>query len=271
MSQKLSDTILEFNGSDARTVLQGQTTRNFVDATVGSVLEGAFCDLKGRIIADFCAVIVSDNCILMRTNTKVAVGLTSHLQKYLMFSKTTLSTSSMSVWACESSSLSDSDTISDSTITVKRRGNIAEIWAQESSVPKTLISAEAYSIHRVVNGDARLFDATVGKYLPQDLNYDLNGRVDFDKGCYTGQEIIARLYYRGEPKRRLHVLSVPTHLGITAVEKVLNAQGKPIGSVVEAVVSGDGSLCLCEAILDIENEASYILEEAAVSSDLQQF
>ena len=177
----------------------------------------------------------------------------------------------MSVWACESSSLSDSDTFSDSTITVKQRGNIAEIWAQESSVPKNLISPEAYNIHRVVNGDARLFDTTVGKYLPQDLNYDLNGRVDFDKGCYTGQEIIARLHYRGEPKRRLHLLSVPTHLSIAAGEKVLNAQGKPIGSVVEAVVSGDVSLCLCEATLDIKNEAPYILGEAAVSSDLQQF
>lgn len=271
MSQKLSDTILEFNGSDARTVLQGQTTRNFVDAAVGSVLEGAFCDLKGRIIADFCAVIVRDNRILMRTDTEVAAGLTSHLQKYLMFSKTTLRSSSMSVWACESSSLTDSDIISESTITVKQRGNIAEIWAKESSVPENLITPQAYSIHRIVNGDARLVDATIGKYLPQDLNYDLNGRVDFDKGCYTGQEIIARLHYRGEPKRRLHLLSVPTHVGIAAGEKVLNAQGKPIGSVVEAVVSGDVSLCLCEATLDIKSQAPYILGEAAVSSHLQQF
>ena len=61
MSQKLSDTILKFQGDDARAVLQGQTTRNFTETTTGSVLEGAFCDLKGRVIADFCAVIPRDD------------------------------------------------------------------------------------------------------------------------------------------------------------------------------------------------------------------
>ena len=51
---------------------------------------------------------------------------------------------------------------------------------------------------------ARVELDTIGAYLPQDLNYDLNGTVSFTKGCYTGQEIVARLHYRGTPKRRLY-------------------------------------------------------------------
>ena len=44
----------------------------------------------------------------------------------------------------------------------------------------------------------------VGEVTPQALNYDAAGLVSFNKGCYTGQEIVARLHYRGTPKRRLH-------------------------------------------------------------------
>ena len=271
MSQKLSDTILEFNGSDARTVLQGQTTRNFGDAARGSVLEGAFCDLKGRVIADFCAVVVSDERILLRTNGEVATNLSSHLQKYLMFSKTKLSTSNMSVWACELDAPNEAVAVTDDAVIVQRSANLTEVWTQENSVPTNPLSPDVYRIRRLEQGDARLTAEIIGKYLPQDLNYDINGRVDFNKGCYTGQEIIARLHFRGEPKRRLRLLSLASHEDITPGEKVLNTEGKSIGSVIEAVASDDCTLCLCEVVIDVDNQAPHILGQTAVASDRQQF
>lgn len=271
MSQKLSDTILEFKGDDARTVLQGQTTRNFVEAASGSVVEGAFCDLKGRVIADFCAVIVRDDYILMRTKTEIAAHLTSHLKKYLMFSKTTLSASNMSVWACKTGALDEENSASGKAVRVKRPGNFTEVWAQDDFVPNDVAPADSYNTHRLLHGDARIVGTTIGKYLPQDLNYDLNGRIDFDKGCYTGQEIIARLHYRGEPKRRLRLLSLPIQSTIPAGEKVVNSEGKSVGSVIEAAVSEGVTLCLCEAVLDIENQAPSILGQAAAVSALQLF
>lgn len=271
MSQKLSDTILEFNGSDARTVLQGQTTRNFADAIEGSVLEGAFCDLKGRVIADFCAVIVSDDCILLRTNAEVATSLSAHLQKYLMFSKTKLCTANMCAWACEIDHSSETSAVTGDAITVKRQGGMAEVWTRGSSVPANAVSPDVYRIRRLEQGDAKLTGETVGKYLPQDLNYDINGRVDFNKGCYTGQEIIARLHFRGEPKRRLRLLSLASQADIMPGEKVLSAEGKSIGSVIEADVSGDTTLCLCEVVLDVDSQAPHIQGLVAVASDRQQF
>jgi folate-binding protein YgfZ len=271
MSQKLSDTILEFNGSDARTVLQGQTTRNFTDALEGSVLEGAFCDLKGRVIADFCAVIVSNDCILLRTNIEVAARLVGHLQKYLMFSKTKLSTSDMSVWGCEIDAPSETCVITDDAVTVQRGGNLAEVWTRENSVPTNAMSPDVYRIRRLEQGDAKLTSEIIGKYLPQDLNFDINGRVDFNKGCYTGQEIIARLHFRGEPKRRLRLLSLASYEDIAPGERVLNAEGKSIGSVIEAVANDEVTLCLCEVVIDVDNQGPHILGQAAVASDRQQF
>ena len=271
MSQKLSDTILEFKGSDARAVLQGQTTRNFANAAEGSVLEGAFCDLKGRVIADFCAVVVSEDYILMRTDAEVATRLASHLQKYLMFSKTKLSVSDMFVWAYEFDAPSETSVVTEDAITVKRRGKLAEVWSRESADPANVLSPITYRIRRLEEGDARLTGETVGKYLPQDLNYDINGRVDFNKGCYTGQEIIARLHFRGEPKRRLRLLSLNSSVDIAPGEKVLNAAGKSIGSVIDAVASDEGTLCLCEVVIDVDSQAPHIMGQAAVASDRQKF
>ena len=271
MSQKLSDTILEFNGSDARTVLQGQTTRNFADAAEGSVVEGAFCDLKGRVIADFCAVVASDDRILLRTNGEVATNLSSHLQKYLMFSKTKLSISNMSVWACDLDAPGETVVVTEDAVTVQRSDTLAEVWTRDNSAPANALNTDAYRIRRLEQGDARLTAEIIGKYLPQDLNYDINGRVDFNKGCYTGQEIIARLHFRGEPKRRLRLLSLSSYEDIATGEKVLNAKGKSIGSVIEAVASDDCTLCLCEVVIDVDDQTPHILNQAAVASDRQQF
>ena len=271
MSQKLSDTILEFTGSDARTVLQGQTTRNFVAAETGSVLEGAFCDLKGRVIADFCAAIVRDDHILLRTDTEVANYLQSHLQKYLMFSKTRMTASKLSVWACRETADSDSNSVSESKVTVIRNGEFTEVWCQEDPRPNEAINANNYHANRLTHGEARVRSATIGKYLPQDLNFDLNGLIDFDKGCYTGQEIIARLHYRGQPKRRLRLLNLASQNDVVAGDKILNVEGKSIGTVVECVAHGDECLCLCETVIDIDTHKASIQDHAATPSALQRF
>ena len=270
MSQKLSDTILAFNGSDARTVLQGQTTRNFAKAATRSVLEGAFCDLKGRVIADFCAVILRDDHILLRTDSEVAVALTDHLKKYLMFSKTQITASDLSVWACKTSDTAG-HSITEPLITLAKPGGFAEVWSKSEPKMAEAVDVNSFHANRLQWGEARLFKPTIGKYLPQDLNYDVEGRVDFDKGCYTGQEIIARLHYRGEPKRRLRLLSVSEGIQPALGEKVVNSDGKTLGSVVDYAVSNGQCLCLCELVLDIDQQAAHICESVASASELQYF
>lgn len=271
MSQKLSDTILKFQGDDARAVLQGQTTRNFAETATGSVLEGAFCDLKGRVIADFCAVIPRDDLILMRTDSEVAANLKNHLQKFLMFSKTELTITTLSVWPCKDDAAIGLNQVGDEAIRIDRQGGFYEVWSDEEPAPEELVDVARYRINRLMHGEARLVSSTIGKYLPQDLNYDLNGRIDFDKGCYTGQEIIARLHYRGEPKRRLRLLTVPSESQIAPGEKVVNAEGKTLGSVIEASVGDASWLCLCQVVLDVDVQSPHIGGQLASVNELAGF
>jgi folate-binding protein YgfZ len=57
-------------------------------------------------------------------------------------------------------------------------------------------------------------------YTPQLLNYDVSGVIDFKKGCYTGQEVVARMYYRAEAKKRLYHVVLPLHETLSAEDVV---------------------------------------------------
>ncbi len=247
VSQNLSDHIFSFDGADVRDVLHGQTTRNFKTLGLYHPIDGAFCDLKGRVITDFTAVLTSETAVLMRVSEGVAASLQGHLAKYLMFSKTKMTTLDWHCWGC-----SDSADSLSSGIRVPRAGGHCEIWSSPANSPAYAMSANEWLLFRITRGLARISVHSVGKYLPQDLNYDLNGFIDFDKGCYTGQEIIARLHYRGQPKRRLSLIAVRSVNQPANDERIVDrSTGKSIGSVVEAVQEEDAYLCLCEVVTDV--------------------
>ena len=249
VSQNLSDRILSFDGVDVRDVLHGQTTRNFKVLDLHQPIDGAFCDLKGRVISDFTAVLISETTVLMRVSGSVAALLQQHLAKYLMFSKTKMTTLDWYCWGC----LGNSGVVQDG-IRISREDALCEVWSASSTPPARALSPEEWLLFRITRGLARIGEYAVGKYLPQDLNYDLNGLVDFDKGCYTGQEIIARLHYRGQPKRRLGLLAVSSSIQPSNDERVIDGSTrKSIGSVVEVVKDPRQSafLCLCEVVTDV--------------------
>ena len=247
MSQILSDRIIAFDGADVRDVLHGQTTRNFKTLDLHQHIDGAFCDLKGRVITDFTAVLTSEATMLMRVSVSVAELLQQHLAKYLMFSKTKMRMLDWHCWGCR-----DSSDNAPAGIRIPRPDGHCEIWSSQSIPPAHALSQDEWLLFRFTRGLARISEQSVGKYLPQDLNYDLNGLVDFDKGCYTGQEIIARLHYRGKPKRRLSLLSVNSSTRPNCGERIVDAStGKSIGSVVENIQHDEAYLCLCEVVTNV--------------------
>lgn len=105
------------------------------------------------------------------------------------------------------------------------------------------------------------------QFLPQDLNYDLQGIIDFDKGCYTGQEIIARLHYRGSPKRRLSIIALTGSITPSVNDKVVDTDtSKTVGSIVEVTQTETGWLCLSEVVVDARERS---LQVNDVSVEIQ--
>ena len=238
-----TDLVMTLAGADAINFLQGQTTADFENTEPGAVRFAAFCNPKGRVIADVLAIVVSNEEVMLRGRQAVMTALATHLKPYLSFSKSTLSDSHWRI-SCEKIGAQrsatehaarlqyDADTLV--RIDIPRSDDITESWrvsgtAAHSQAAEPLALAEV----DIMTARARVELETIGAYLPQDLNYDLNGTVSFTKGCYTGQEIVARLHYRGTPKRRLYRAVIDDTGGTVAPgSRLSNASNRAVGSVV---------------------------------------
>lgn len=255
-----TDCVMRLTGSDAKKVLQGQTTADFESAQPGQQLFAIFCNAKGRVLADVLAVVVQDDTVFLRGRHSVMARLAEHLKPYLAFSKSTLEHTDWLV-GCErrdedSTQTAGAEMVWDgeslSGVQLTRGDVFLEHWrspaldARVTHLPAAPVSLAEVDLH---TSRARIETETIGAYLPQDLDYDLNGSVSFTKGCYTGQEIIARLHYRGTPKRRLHRAEVLSFAGVLPAGTALtNEQDKTIGSVVNGLATADKQYLLIELI-----------------------
>jgi folate-binding protein YgfZ len=249
MSESLDSTVIQFSGPDVRQVLQGQTTRNFATASIHAPLVGAFCDLKGRVLTDFLALITADSQVLMRVHSSVADKLLEHLKKYLMFSKSDATVTDLEVRGFALAHESTGGSASDPNC-VDRNDGLIESWTRTlGEVPEggQLLDSSEWRRELTNAGDAQIVAATWGAYLPQDLNYDLRGLIDFDKGCYTGQEIVARLHYRGTPKRRLARLVFSPGLALEPGCPIQDrATERGVGSIVQYASLAGTTVALAE-------------------------
>ena len=93
---------------------------------------------------------------------------------------------------------------------------------------------------QIGTGVGRIQNATVETFIPQMLNYDITGHISFTKGCYTGQEVVARLHYRGKPKRRTYLGSIAGEdVPIAGTPLFTPGNDQSIGNIVNASGGND--------------------------------
>ena len=244
------DVIMRLTGQGGAELLHGQTTANFKQLVPGEHRYAAFCNPKGRVLADIRAVMISDELILLRGRLPVMHQLAEHLKPFLMFARAQLEQTDWQIVACQSTETAELATIEYdqdqlTSVLLPASDGYQEQWAArqvqlEGNGARDLAWCELSAAR------ARVETQTIGQYLPQDLNFDLNETVNFTKGCYTGQEIVARLHYRGTPKRRLHraLSSVTASPG----EILVNNSDQPVGSVVNPLSRDEITHLLIELV-----------------------
>ena len=216
-------------GPDARAFLQGQVTCDVEKLSKNNALAGAICNLKGRVIADFLLVLDGEDCIL-RTQSGMSGIIINTLAKYAIFSKVELSTETrftkvLGVMTDEDEAFLTKNIqklpkcsldchISAQAIFVRipGRDKRLEVWVHDEKrfedwgIDHDFDAEENWNKKDILQGFIHISPQLSEEHTPQALNYDLSGIIDFSKGCYTGQEIIARMYYRGSAKKRLSLL-----------------------------------------------------------------
>lgn len=244
-----ADTVMRLQGKAAGDFLHGQTTADFKACAPGDIRYAAFCNPKGRVLADILAVVVSDTEVLLRGRQPVMLKLAEHLTPYLAFSRCELSPTDWLVERipgiqAEPHATLEYDAKNLTVVTIPVEAGYQEQWRPPRSREDHEPSAQSWP--DILGNRARIELQTVGQYLPQDLNYDLNGTVSFSKGCYTGQEIIARLHYRGTPKRRLHRAQVAAP--VASGDALIDAENRPVGSIVNHCQHSEHTELLLELV-----------------------
>ncbi|RZI33557.1 YgfZ/GcvT domain-containing protein [Pseudomonas orientalis] len=222
--------VLAVRGADAAKFLQGQLTcnLNYLSDTQASL--GARCTQKGRMQSSFRILLQGDGVLLAMASELLEPQL-ADLKKYAVFSKSKL-TDESAAWvrfglAHADQALSalglalpvetDSVVRTETLIAIRVSPGRAELWAPAehaesllSQLAATLPQAELneWLLGQIRAGIGQVMPQTRELFIPQMLNLQAVGGVSFKKGCYTGQEIVARMQYLGKLKRRLYRLSM---------------------------------------------------------------
>ena len=110
-------------------------------------------------------------------------------------------------------------------------GDNKEISKLYNVIYSTEINPCNWNKIHIENMIPNIFDETQDLYIPQSVNLDLIGAINFKKGCYTGQEVVARTHYLGKPKRRMYLGSVALNKN-PVLGSDIEVEGEKVGSLV---------------------------------------
>ncbi|KTC64456.1 aminomethyltransferase [Pseudomonas fluorescens ABAC62] len=222
--------VLAVRGADAAKYLQGQLTcnLNYLSDTQASL--GARCTQKGRMQSSFRILLQGDG-VLLAMATELLEPQLADLKKYAVFSKSRL-TDESAAWVrfglCNADHAlgalglelpADTDSVvrADALIAIRVSPARAELWvpAEQADNVRSHLAAHLkeadlndWLLGQIRAGIGQVMAQTREVFIPQMLNLQAVGGVSFKKGCYTGQEIVARMQYLGKRKRRLYRLSL---------------------------------------------------------------
>jgi len=249
--------VLAVRGPDADKFLQGQLTCNLNYLKDGSSSLGARCTPKGRMVSSFRLVPDRDGFLLAMASELIEPQQ-AELKKFAAFSKSQLFDES-NTWS--RFGLVDGDTVlnglgldlppetssvtrNGDLIAVRLEGGRAELWApaeQSGTLHSRLLEQlpeaplERWLLTQIRAGVGQVFGATRELFIPQMINLQAVGGVSFKKGCYSGQEIVARMQYLGKLKRRLYRLALDgSALPPPATELFSPVHSTAVGEVVLA-------------------------------------
>jgi len=240
---------LQIVGAKAAEFLQGQLSCNMNDCQDSTPIPGVYCTPKGRVISNFMILRLADDRFLMRLRDDIADTTAEVLRKYGVFSRVTIERPEPAYIAL--GRIIENDEAIDEAIegatAIVRGSGYQEVWmpAELGASLATSDKADHWRLAMLRAGKVDIGARTSDEFLPNMLGFTRDGSVHFKKGCYTGQEIVARAHYRGAVKRDLYHAKGEGQAPSAGTE--LYADSKTVGVVVDAVKSDQGweGLAVC--------------------------
>lgn len=243
--------MLEISGADATTYLQGQLSNDIRELATKPFQFSAHLNNKGRILATFIITSPSENLYYLITSQTLADKIIPRLKMFILRSKVNL--------VLSTKSLSFSTTPQDSIHSLQLS---AEHFLIISAEPINDFQIDSNAWHKILVElpFPMIYLDTQEKIIPQQVNFDLIGGINFKKGCYTGQEIVARTHYLGKIKRRMAKFTsqVAPQIGQSVVSP--NLDNQEVGIIIDFYQADN----LYHGLISLQNDciANVFLDES---------
>ena len=240
--------LLKLSGGDTQTFLQGQLSNDIDGLEEGEVQLNAYCQHQGKIIA-LLWVMKRDDDFYLSFPSDLAEIITKRLTMFKMMSAVEITDVSN-----ELIQLGVIDEGFDNAFKLNDQQSVALV---ENVDGVELDNESEWALACIANSIAEVELKTSEKFVPQLLNLDIDEvGVNFTKGCYPGQEIVARLHYLGKSKRRMRQFECEGEVNVGDELLVAGSKSaKASGIVVRRVQLGDKSSFLATVEVAFEDAA----------------
>jgi folate-binding protein YgfZ len=276
--------IIRAAGSDAASFLHNQLTNDVLLMKEGQARLAAFCNAKGRMQASFVVYKRSAEDVLLICRKDLIAQTVKRLSMFVLRAKAKLSDASeefqllglagdaalaalngASTDAWQRHAVGNADVLT----LYPALGQPRAFWIAPKDAAAPIgpaMSADLWQVGEVMSGIAWVELATFEAFVPQMLNYESVDGVNFKKGCYPGQEVVARSQFRGTLKRRAFI--VQSTAPMTAGQEVFSSLDltQPCGLVAQAANDGARHVAVVELQLSASENSSLHLGEAGGSA-----
>jgi folate-binding protein YgfZ len=203
--------VLRFSGADVVKFLQGQlsndvTTLAAGTPAAGTLLRAGLHNPQGRTLALLALAAEEQGDILALLPLELVAAVAAHLRRYLLRAKVAINDVSSELRVLGLPSLTAADTLAGRRVGygVPRDARALLLQSALDAVPaEATLPREQWRALDIAAGLPQVYSETSQQFVAQMLNLDCISAISFTKGCYTGQEVIARAHYRGRIKRRM--------------------------------------------------------------------
>lgn len=253
--------LIRISGEQTRQFMQGQVTSDINGQQADEWRWGAHCDPKGKMLASFRSLFWGDDLLLMMPVSSVALDL-PQLQKYAVFNRVELSDATenlamvgiageqaaqfvrehIGIVSAQVTQLDDKLLLQDGErfIVLLPRDQRDALLAQ---APQAVYDHSAWQQLEILAGYANIGAHHAGQYVPQMCNLQALDGISFNKGCYMGQETVARMKYRGGNKRALYIVKGEINVLVNDESQVEirldDGSFRRGGNVIEAAQTGN--------------------------------
>ena len=266
--------LLRFAGEDAQSFLQAQLSCDVSVAAGGGSTYGSYCTPQGRMLATF-LLWRAESHYFMQLPLSLCAAIRKRLSMYILRARVKAEDASgeyarfgvagdgaagaiNTVFGGVPAAAHDIVNTSEASV-IRLAPDRFEIVSPAAAGPVQEAlrgharegTAADWDLLEIRAGVPWITPPTQGEFVPQMVNLDLIGGVSFAKGCYPGQEIVARAHYRGQVKQRMYLTHIATDETVQAGDRLYSADmgGQSTGMIVNAACASPGG---CDALAVIQ-------------------